>query len=139
MSWSEIALIFVSIILFIVVISWIITSNKKKETKKEESQTEYEVINGVRYSKKDNIENNSIENEIELKKGDILLERGKEYKVGARCKILAGTYKIISGDENVDSINIRVGGIVRAFRNNSSIVLANGDKISAVSSNIVLR
>ena len=74
---------------------------------------------------------------VTLNKGDIMLERGKEYLVGK--DLMPGKYTILSGDENVDEINIRIGGIVKAYKHDTSVVLTKGDKISAVSANVVLR
>ena len=76
---------------------------------------------------------------VTLKKGDIMLERGKEYKVGDNGDILAGKYTILTADENISSVNMRIGGLVRDYKHLSSIILTEGDVISTLSANVVLR
>lgn len=137
MSWSEIALICVSVVLLVVVIGWIVTSHNQKAKDKDKKVDDYEIIDGVRYTKDDKVIENDGDVKVTLKKGDIMLERGKEYKVGK--DLLAGKYTVLTGDENTQEINIRIGGLVKEYKHFSSIVLTDGDVISAVSANVVLR
>ena len=137
MSWSEIALICVSVVLLVVVIGWIVTSHNQKAKDKDKKVNDYEIIDGVRYTKDDKVIENDGDVKVTLKKGDIMLERGKEYKVGK--DLLAGKYTVLTGDENTQEINIRIGGLVKEYKHFSSIVLTDGDVISAVSANVVLR
>ncbi len=137
MSWSEIALICVSAVLLIVVLGWIVTSHNQKAKDKDKKVDDYEIIDGVRYTKDDKVIEENGDVKVTLKKGDIMLERGKEYKVGK--DLLAGKYTVLTGDENTQEINIRIGGLVKEYKHFSSIVLTDGDIISAVSANVVLR
>lgn len=137
MSWSEIALICVSAVLLIVVLGWIVTSHNQKAKDKDKKVDDYEIIDGVRYTKDDKVIEENGDVKVTLKKGDIMLERGKEYKVGK--DLLAGKYTVLTGDENTREINIRIGGLVKEYKHFSSIVLTDGDIISAVSANVVLR
>lgn len=136
MVWSEIALICVSVALVIVVVAWIATAMKQKSDKTNQVNDVY-IKDGVRYTKSSAVLDESGEVKVSLNKGDCLLERGKEYSVGT--DILAGKYTILSADENTDAINIRIGGLVREYKHFSSVVLTDGDKISPVSANIILR
>lgn len=139
MVWSEIALICVSIVLVIVVIAWFISTRKKSSQSKEHLVDDCEIIDGVKYTKNfDTIDKNGNAN-VTLKKGDIMLERGKEYKVGEKGDILAGKYTVLTADENISSVNMRIGGLVRDYKHFSSIVLTDGDIISALSANVILR
>lgn len=137
MEWSEVALTCVSAILLIVIIGWIVTLKKQKSKDKDKRVEDYEIIDGVRYTKDDKVIENDGDVKVSLKKGDIMLERGKEYKVGK--DLLAGKYTILTGDDNIDSVNIRIGGLVKEYKHFSSVVLTDGDIISAVSANVVLR
>ena len=76
---------------------------------------------------------------ISLQKGDILLERGKEYICKRGTDIIPGKYTVLSCDENNKTFNLRIGGIVREYSHFSSIVLLENDKISAVSHPVILR
>ena len=135
MSWSEIALICVGAVLLVVIIAWVVTAKKPKNSDKKVD--DFEVIDGVRYTKDDQVVDEKGEVKMTLRKGDIMLERGKVYKVGN--DLLAGKYTVLSGDENTSSINIRVGGLVRDYKHFSSIMLTDGDEISALSANVILR
>lgn len=135
MSWSEIALICVGAVLLVVIIAWVVTAKKPKNSDKKVD--DFEVIDGVRYTKDDQVVDEKGEVKMTLRKGDIMLERGKVYKVGK--DLLAGKYTVLSGDENISSINIRVGGLVRDYKHFSSIMLTDGDEISALSANVILR
>ncbi len=137
MNWSEIAFICVSAVLLIVVIGWFVTAKQQKSKDKDKKVDDYEIIDGVRYTKDDKVIEENGKVKVTLKKGDIMLERGREYKVGK--DLLAGKYTVLTGDENTQEINIRIGGLVKEYKHFSSIVLTDGDVISAVSANVVLR
>ncbi len=137
MNWSEIAFICVSAVLLIVVIGWFVTAKQQKTKDKDKKVDDYEIIDGVRYTKDDKVIEENGKVKVTLKKGDIMLERGREYKVGK--DLLAGKYTVLTGDENTQEINIRIGGLVKEYKHFSSIVLTDGDVISAVSANVVLR
>ena len=77
MSWSEIALICVSAVLLIVVLGWIVTSHNQKAKDKDKKVDDYEIIDGVRYTKDDKVIEENGDVKVTLKKGDIMLERGK--------------------------------------------------------------
>ena len=134
MDWSEILVICVCAILLLVFVGWFVLNIVKTAKKKKD---DVEVINGTRYSKDDSSTQENGNVNVTLNKGDIMLERGKEYLVGK--DLMPGKYTILSGDENVDEINIRIGGIVKAYKHDTSVVITKGDKISAVSANVVLR
>lgn len=140
MTWSEIALICVSVVLVMLIIAIIAINVIRRKDKHEGKKTdELEVIDGVRYTKDDVVVDESGKASVTLKKGDIMLERGKEYLVGENGDLLAGKYTVLTADENSESVNIRIGGLVRDYKHFSSIVLTDGDKISPVSNNVVLR
>lgn len=140
MVWSEIALICVSIVLVMLIIAIIAINVIRRKDKHDGKRTdELEVIDGVRYTKDDVVVDESGKASVTLKKGDIMLERGKEYLVGENGDLLAGKYTVLTADENRESVNIRIGGLVRDYKHFSSIVLTDGDKISPVSNNVVLR
>lgn len=140
MTWSEIALICVSVVLVMLIIAIIAINVIRRKDKHDGKRTdELEVIDGVRYTKDDVVVDESGKASVTLKKGDIMLERGKEYLVGENGDLLAGKYTVLTADENRESVNIRIGGLVRDYKHFSSIILTDGDKISPVSNNVVLR
>ena len=137
MSWSEIALICVGCVLVIVVLAWIVTTSRQRGKDKDKKVDDYEIIDGDRNTKDDKVIGNSGEAKITLKKGDKMLERGKKYKVGK--DLLAGKYTVLTAEENVDTVAIRIGGLVKDYKHFTSIVLTEGDVISPVSANVILR
>ena len=140
MTWSEIALICVSVVLVMLIIAIIAINVIRRKDKHEGKRTdELEVIDGVRYTKDDVVVDESGKASVTLKKGDLMLERGKEYLVGENGDLLAGKYTVLTADENRESVNIRIGGLVRDYKHFSSIILTDGDKISPVSNNVLLR
>lgn len=137
MEWSEIALIVVGVLLVVMLVLFGVTYSKLKHKDSDKKVEDYEIIDGVRYTKDDKVIDDKGNAKLSLKKGDIVLERGKEYKVSK--DLLAGKYTVLTGDENTEVVAMRIGGIVKDYKHFSSIVLADGDVISAVSANAVLR
>lgn len=137
MEWSEIALIVVGVLLVVILVLFGVTYSKLKHKDSDKKVEDYEIIDGVRYTKDDKVIDDKGNAKLSLKKGDIVLERGKEYKIGK--DLLAGKYTVLTGDENTEVVAMRIGGIVKDYKHFSSIVLADGDVISAVSANAVLR
>lgn len=54
-------------------------------------------------------------------------------------KIIPGKYTVLTGSENTDKFNLRIGGIVREYSHAEDIVLADGEEICAVSHAVILR
>ncbi len=97
------------------------------------------IIDGVRYTT-DKLEyGEDGQPAVTHRKGDILLERGKTYTVRLGGKIIPGKYTVLTGSENTDKFNLRIGGIVREYGHAEDIVLADGEEICAVSHAVILR
>lgn len=135
----KIALIAVSVVLVIVLIALIIVTTMLRRKDRDKKTGKLEIVDGVRYTKEEKVEDDRGNALVTLNKGDIMLERGKEYTVGKNGDLLAGKYTVLTADENRESVNIRIGGLVRDYKHFSSVVLTEGDKICAVSSNAILR
>lgn len=135
----KIALIAVSVVLVIVLIALIIVTTMLRRKDSDKKTGKLEIVDGVRYTKEEKVEDDRGNALVTLNKGDIMLERGKEYRVGKNGDLLAGKYTVLTADENRESVNIRIGGLVRDYKHFSSIILTEGDKICAVSSNAILR
>ena len=52
---------------------------------------------------------------------------------------MPGKYTVLSSSDGADSFNIRAGGFVREYKHGDSIVIAEGDEVTAVSHTVVLR
>ena len=139
MVWSEIALICVGAVLVIVALAWIITAVRRHNKQKEYQVDGVKIIDGVRYTRSNDVVDERGNVKISLNKGDHILERGREYLVSKSGDLLPGKYTILSADENTKAVNIRIGGLVREYEHFSSVVLSEGDEVSPVSNSIVLR
>ena len=76
---------------------------------------------------------------VALQKKDFVLQAGATYSVGKRGDITPGEYKVIASDENHLTFTIRVNDYVQEYRHNTTLVLAEGNTISARSANVILR
>ena len=137
MTTVEIALIFSGVINVVLAIALIVVIARKAKYKNKTQVDKIDVIDGVRYTKSAQTLDEKGTTMVTLNKGDVILERGKIYTVG-KGGLLPGKYTILSGD-GAKTFNMRVGGIVKEYSHLSNIVLAEGEKISAVSHNVVLR
>ena len=124
-------------IVFIGSIVLLIVMNRKPKNR--DSVDDVKIVNGVRMTKDNKVLDANGDVKVSLNKGDILLERGKEYTCQRNGTIMPGKYTVLSTDENTKTFNIRLGGLVREYEHFSSIVLLDGDKISAVSHSVILR
>ena len=92
---------------------------------------------GVRYTTDELIKKES-DTHITYNEKDIVLKMNREYVVGGN-NMLPGTYYVLATNETYDKFNLRVGDFVREYKHGEKIVLKNGDKITAVSHNVILR
>ena len=76
---------------------------------------------------------------VTLQKKDIILQVNETYTVGKRSKIKPGEYKVLATDENDKTFNLRINDYVKEYKHNTTVIVAEGDTISARSSNIILR
>lgn len=139
MVWSEIALIAVGAVLVVVVLAWVISAIVRHRKKDGEVADKVYVKKDVRYTKHDEITEKDGSVRVSFREGDIVLDRGQTYLVSKQSKLVPGQYTVLVADVNMPEVKIRTGGLTRAYPHNSSIVLAEGDKICAVSANVILR
>ncbi len=76
---------------------------------------------------------------VTLQKKDIVLQAGQNYTVSKRGKVHPGEYKVLATDENNKSFNLRINDYVKEYQHNTTLILAEGDTISARSANVILR
>lgn len=76
---------------------------------------------------------------VTLQKKDIVLQAGQNYTVSKRGKVRPGEYKVLATDENNKTFNLRVNDYVKEYQHNTTLILAEGDTISARSANVILR
>jgi|GEM_PF-6729390 len=76
---------------------------------------------------------------VNLQKKDLILQVGETYTVSKRGYVHSGQYQVLATNENDKTVNIRLNDFVKEYKHNTTLVLANGDTISARSSNVILR
>lgn len=76
---------------------------------------------------------------VSLQKNDTVLQAGVEYVVKKRGTVRPGEYQVLATDENNKSFTVRVNDYVKEYTHNTTLVLSEGDRISARSCNIILR
>ena len=111
---------------------------KGKNTAGEQYADGVKISGGVRYSKDAAVFDENGAN-ISLQKGDFVLEKGKTYTAEKGGALLAGKYTVLAASRETDPIKLRVGGIVRDFSHGDTLVLADGEQVSAVSRTAILR
>jgi len=139
MDWSEIALIAVGAVLVVVALAWAISAIVRHRKKDGDVVDGVYIRKDVRYTKHDEITEKDGSIRVSFREGDIVLDRGQTYLVAKESKLLPGKYTVLVADDNMPDVKIRLGGLTRAYPHNSDIVLAEGDKICAVSATVILR
>ncbi len=143
MTTEMIILIVVASVLFVALVlvsgALYMTGKVLKKMRSGEIKTDkVKVVDGVRYTKDGIVEKNG-EINVSHQEGDVTLLRGEEYVVEKDGAVMPGKYTILTADGDTEVFNIRIGGFVREFTHNTPVVLAEGDKVCAVSHTVVLR
>ena len=125
----------VVIIALIIALIAVVKKNKKSANKADNVV----VKDGVRYTKTADETDEDGDVAVTHRTGDVVLARGRTYTAKKDGKVLPGKYTVLSADESADAFNLRVGNVVREYKHASDIVLAEGEKITAVSHTVILR
>lgn len=124
-----------ALLVLIFVIILIVKAVKAKNAKpKTMEDTKIVVKDGVRYnSERDKV------SDIKYTKGSVVLSQGETYVAQKNGYVIPGKYYMISAQETVKKFNVRLGGFVREYNHEDEIVLNEGDEITPVSCNIILK
>ena len=131
----SVVLLAVAVVLLVLsVVFFALSRGKKNNTHADEVKEEkIKVVDGVRYAEEPSVK------KVSHREGDYVLTVGKTAKAEKDGELLPGQYTVLSGAEGVHSFNVRVGGFVREFHHGDTIVLGDGEEITAVSHTVVLR
>jgi hypothetical protein len=97
------------------------------------------IKNGVRYTVDQTVVDEEGNVNVSLGQKDILLQMNKTEVVGIKNRVKPGKYVLLSTRTKDETFNIRVGSYVREYHHNESIVLADGQEVTAVNCSVVLR
>ena len=143
MSAKDIALLSISglAILFLialVAVSFRLNIIRKRAEAEEKHAEKVKIVKGVRYSEDDAIADREGMNVSHLP-GDFILVRGETYRAEKGGKLLPGVYTALSASGSEENFKLRIGGFVKNFAHGDSVVLAEGEEITAVSAPVILR
>lgn len=129
----SVVLLAVAVVLLVLSVVFFALSRKKNKPADEVKEEKIKVVDGVRYAEEPSVK------KVSHREGDYVLTVGKTAKAEKDGELLPGQYTVLSGADGVQSFNVRVGGFVREFHHGDTIVLGDGEEITAVSHTVVLR
>lgn len=130
----SVVLLAVAVVLLVLsVVFFALSRGKKNKPADEVKEEKIKVVDGVRYAEEPSVK------KVSHREGDYVLTVGKTAKAEKDGELLPGQYTVLSGADGVQSFNVRVGGFVREFHHGDTIVLGDGEEITAVSHTVVLR
>ena len=94
---------------------------------------------GVRYTVDQTVVDENGKMNVSFGSGDIVLKQGETETVGVKNKVKPGKYTMLSTKDEDETFNIRVGAYVKEYKHNQKIVLADGEEITSVNGNVILR
>ncbi len=114
--------------------------NRKKHMEEADREVEdVDVKHGVRYTDDQTVVTELGDMHISFGEGDKVLKQNVTYTATKKTGLLPGKYTILSTSGNEESFNVRIGTYVKEYKHGESIVLAEGEEITPVSTGIILR
>lgn len=115
---------------------------KKRKKRNEESSREVEDVEikkGVRYTEDQTIVDKQGDMHLSFGKGDKVLKQGVTYVAEQKGELLPGKYTILSVHQDEEAFNVRIGTYVKEYKHGQDVVIADGQTITPVSTDIILR
>lgn len=94
---------------------------------------------GVRYTEDMTIVDTEGNMNISFGKGDTILKQNETYTAVKKGYVKPGKYTILSTKDNETEFNIRIGIYVKEYKHGQEIVLTEGEEITPVSTDVILR
>lgn len=126
----------------IMLIAGFIRLRKAKAERAEIASREVDDVtikHGVRYTDDMTIVTKDGDTNISYGKGDCLLKQNETYVATKNGYVHPGKYTILATKDDENSFNVRIGTYVKEYKHGQEIVLTEGEKITAVSTNVILR
>ena len=115
---------------------------KKRKTEAEIASREVDDVTmkkGVRYTDDMTIVTQDGDTNISFGKGDCVLKQNQTYVADKKGYVHPGKYTILATKEDEETFNVRIGIYVREYHHGQEIVLTEGEEITPVSTDIILR
>ena len=117
-------------------------NNKYSKLLKSMSKREVDDIltkKGVRYTADQTVVDENGKMNVSFGSNDIILKQNSTEVVGIKNKVKPGKYTLLSTKDEDETFNIRVGAYVKEYKHNQKIILADGEEITSVNGNVILR
>lgn len=113
---------------------------RKKQMEMADREAEDVVVkHGVRYSDDLTIVDKHGDMNVSFGKEDVVLKQNVTYHAGKSNDFLAGKYTILSANGNESEFNVRIGTYVKTYKHGQKVVIADGEEVTPVSADIILR
>lgn len=115
---------------------------KKRKKRMEEADREVEDVtikHKVRYTEDATIVDKLGDMNVTFLKGDIVLKQNITYHAGKKLDFLPGKYTILSTRDTEEEFNVRIGTFVKSYKHGQTVVIAEGEEVTPVSTDIILR
>lgn len=128
---------------FLLLIIWgsikIIKKRKIEAEIKSREADDVTIKHGVRYTDDMTIVDQEGYTNISFGKGDLLLKQNVTYVADRKGAVKPGKYTILATKDGEEKFNVRIGTYVKEYSHAQEIILAEGEEITAVSTDIILR
>ena len=129
--------------LFLIMFIWgAIRLKKRKKAQAEIEAREVDDVKikkGIRYTDDMTITTPDGDQNISYGKKDLILKQNQTYIADKKGYVNPGKYTILSTNEDETEFNVRIGIYVKEYHHGQEIILAEGEEITAVSTDIILR
>jgi len=128
----------------IVLISIVFAFVNKKYSRLLKNMNEREVDEvltkkGVRYTEDQTVVDENGDMNISFGSSDVVLKQNTTEIVGKKNYVKPGKWTVLSTADEAEKFNIRIGAYVKEYSHNQKIVLAEGEEVTAISCNVILR
>ena len=94
---------------------------------------------GVRYTTDQTVVDEDGNMNVSFGSDDVVLKQNTTEIVGRKNYVKPGKWVVLSTSGETEKFNIRVGAYVKEYSHNQTIVLAEGEEVTAISCNVILR
>ena len=143
LTTTDIAILAVVVGLFVLMfVVGAIRLAKKRKNDAEVASREVEDVtikNGIRYTDDMTIVTKDGDTNISYGKGDCMLKQNQTYIADKKGYVHPGKYTILATKDGEDAFNVRIGVYVKEYHHGQEVVLTEGEEITPVSTDIILR
>lgn len=132
----------VGVFFLAVIIVGIVRIVKKRKIAAEIASREVDDVTikkGVRYTDDMTIVDTEGVTNISFGKGDAILKQNQTYKAEKKGYVKPGKYTMLATKDDEEKFNVRIGVYVKEYYHGQEIVLTEGEEITPVSNDIILR